>query len=167
MRWTNGEIAAHMVASLTEAHKAARGEPSLYDDGLTSELDAVMIGRVPERDPGVLADLIEEGTGSFLSTVRKRIGGGATIPPGTNVATHVGLLAVDHHLHGGQFSQTTGSPWRGVVADMYSPLNIVLPFAFDPEAARDFRGSRGAVAAVHHRSLPAGDGQCRPHRLHD
>jgi hypothetical protein len=141
MRWTNGEIAAHMLASLTEAHKAARGEPSLYDDGLTSALDEMMIARVPERDPKVLADMIEEGTGPFLATVRKRIGGDATIPPGTTVATHVGLLALDHHLHGGQFSQTAGSPWRGVVADMYSPLSIALPFAFDPEAARDFRGS--------------------------
>ena len=31
MRWTNAEIAAHMYASVTEALKAVRGEPSLYD----------------------------------------------------------------------------------------------------------------------------------------
>lgn len=141
MRWTNGDIAAHMLASLTEAHKAARGEPSVYDDGLTSELDEMMIAQVPQRDPSVLADMIEEGTGAFLSTVRQRSGSDPTIPPRTTVATHVGLLALDHHLHGGQFSETTGSPWRGVVADMYSPLSIVLPFAFDAEAARDFQGS--------------------------
>ena len=63
MRWTTGDIAAHMYVSVTEADKAVRGEPSLFDGvELSAELDEQMIGQVPERDVTVLADLVAEGT---------------------------------------------------------------------------------------------------------
>ena len=71
MRWTNAEIAAHMYASVVQAGKAVRGEPSLYDGvELSAELDERMIAEVPERDTRVLADLIEEGTASFVTAAR-------------------------------------------------------------------------------------------------
>jgi putative sterol carrier protein len=142
MRWTNAEIAAHMYASVTEALKAVRGEPSLYDGvELSAELDEQMIAGVAERDPRVLAALIEEGTATFVAAARTHTGHEAIGLPRASVATMVGLLALDHHLHGGQFSQTARSGWRGRVADMHSPLRAVVPYAFDPKAAQNFHGS--------------------------
>jgi putative sterol carrier protein len=143
MRWTNAEIGAHMFASVTEAEKAARGVPSLYDgSGPTTELDEQMVAQVSERDPVVLADMIAEQAASFLATVRARSGGEEIAAlPGATVTTLVGLLALDQQLHGGQFAETAGSVWQGRVADMHSPLSAVLPYAFDPQAAERFRGS--------------------------
>lgn len=142
MRWTNAEIAAHMYASVTQAGKAIRGEPSLYDGvELTAELDERMIAETPERDTTVLADLIEEGTASLVSSARAHAGHEAIGLPRASVSTIVGLLALDHHLHGGQFSDTARHEWHGRVADMHSPLRAVVPYAFDPKAAQDFHGS--------------------------
>ncbi len=142
MRWTNAEIAAHMFASVTEASKAARGEPSLYDAaGPTVALDEQMVAQVTERDPALLAEMIAERTAAFLAAVRGRSGIELLAAPRTTLATSVGLLAIDHHLHGGQFAETSGLPWAGRVADLHSALSTVLPYAFSPDAARDFRGS--------------------------
>ena len=142
MRWTNAEIAAHMYASVTEAGKAVRGEPSLYDGvQLSAELDERMVAQVSERDTTVLAGLIAESTASFLAAARIRAGHDAISLPRASVSTLVGLLALDHHLHGGQFSGTAGSVWNGRAADMHSPLRAVMPYAFDPKAAKNFRGS--------------------------
>jgi putative sterol carrier protein len=142
MRWTNAEIAAHMYASVTEAGKAVRGEPSVFDGvELSAELDERMIEDVPERDTAVLADLIEEGITSFVTSARAHAGHEAISLPRATVSTIVGLLALDHHLHGGQFSETSGSVWGGRVADMHSPLREVVPYAFDPKAAQKFHGS--------------------------
>lgn len=142
MRWTNAEIAAHMYASVVQAGRAVRGEPSLYDGvELSAELDERMIAEIPERDTRVLADLIEEGTASFVRAARAHAGHEPIGLPRATVSTIVGLLALDHHLHGSQFSETSGSVWGGRVADMHSPLRAVIPYAFDPMAARDFHGS--------------------------
>jgi putative sterol carrier protein len=142
MRWTNAEIAAHMYASVTEAAKAIRGEPSLIDGVEPSaELDERMVAQVPERDPAALAELTAEQTAGFLTAARAR---SADDPVGfrrATVATLVGLFALDHHLHGGQFTETAGTPWAGRVADMHSPLSAVLPYAFDAAAARGFNGT--------------------------
>lgn len=142
MRWTNADIAAHMYASVIEAGKVVRGEPSLYDGvELSAELDERMIAEVPERDTTVLADLIAEGTASFVATARAHAGHEAIGLPRASVSTIVGLLALDHHLHGGQFRQTARSVWHGRVADTHSPLRAVVPYAFDPLAAQNFHGS--------------------------
>lgn len=142
MRWTNAEIAAHMYASVTQARKAVRGEPSKYDGvELSAELDEQMIAEVAERNTTVLAELIEEGTASFVAAARAHAGHDAISLPRATVSTMVGLLALDHHLHGGQLSEASGSVWRGGVAEMHSPLRAVVPYAFDPMAARGFHGS--------------------------
>jgi hypothetical protein len=142
MRWTNAEIAAHMYASVVEADKVVRGVPSAYDGmGPSAALDEQMVAQVRERDPEVLATLTGRATADFLSSARARSGDAPVAVPRATVATLVGLLATDHHLHGGQFAETAGSPWAGRVADLHAPLSTVLPYAFDPEAAQTFRGS--------------------------
>ena len=142
MRWTNAEIAAHMFAAVTESEKAARGIPSLYDrSGPTVALDEQMVAQVAERDLDALAGMIDQTTAQFLSTVRARPGGDQVAMPRATVSTLVGLVAGDHHLHGGQFAETAGSQWAGRTADMHAALSAVLPYAFDPRAARGFHGS--------------------------
>ena len=114
----------------------------MYDGvELSAELDERMVAETAERDTTVLADLIEAGTASFVASARAHEGHEGIGLPRASVATIVGLLALDHHLHGGQFSGTTGSEWHGSVADMHSPLRAVVPYAFDPKAAQNFHGS--------------------------
>jgi hypothetical protein len=142
MRWTNADIAAHMYATVTEAGKAVRGEPSMIDGVEPSaDLDERMIAQVSERDPAVLAELTAERTAAFLVAARSRSADDALGFARATVTTLVGLLALDHHLHGGQFTETAGTTWVARVADMYSPLSAVLPYAFDAQAARGFTGS--------------------------
>lgn len=141
MRWTNGEIAAHMYASVTEGTKLLRGEPSMYDVELSAELDERMVAQVTERDPAVLAGLVERRTAEFVSVARGRSGSDPVDAPRGTVGAFVGLLALDHHLHGAQFADTSGAAWTGRVADLHAPLSVVVPYAFDPEAARGFTGS--------------------------
>ena len=142
MRWTNAEIGAHLLASVIEAHKSARGEASLYDaTGPSAETDEQMVAQVTERDPAKLADEIARHTSAFLTTVRALPGSQPVAMPRASVATLAGLLALDHHLHGGQFTESAGTTWTGAVADMHAPLMAVLPYAFDPAAARGFHGS--------------------------
>jgi putative sterol carrier protein len=172
MLWTNVEIAAHLLASVIEADKAVRGEASVYDAaGPSAALDEQMVAQVPERDPAALADRIADRTAAFLATARTRPGNHTLAPPRSSVATFVALIALDHHLHGGQMCDTTGSVWPGEVSDMHAPLSTVLPYAFDPGAARGLRGSftlrlrgvdpvRYAVANGELQMDPAGRSDC-------
>jgi putative sterol carrier protein len=142
MRWTNVEIAAHMYGTVTEAEKSLRGAPSMIDGvDPSAALDEQIVAEVTERDPAVLAELTADRTAAFLTVARTRPADEAAGFRRATVATLVGLLALDHHLHGGQFSETAGAPWTGRLADMYYPLRAVLPYAFDAQAARGFNGS--------------------------
>jgi putative sterol carrier protein len=142
MRWTNAEIAAHLYASVLESHQLARGVPSLYDgSGPTAELDEKMVATVEERDMAVLAGLVGQATTQFLGDLRALSGQDPVAVPRATVSTLVGLLAADHHLHGGQLTQSAGTRWTGQVADLHAPLSVIVPYAFDPEAARGFIGS--------------------------
>jgi hypothetical protein len=142
MRWTNAEIASHLYGSVVEAGKVARGVPSLYDgSGPTVALDERIVASVSERDVAVLSGMVEQATAQFLATVRQRSGDEPVAVPGATVSTMVGLIALDHHLHGGQFAETAGSQWSGRFSDLHPALSIVLPYAFDPRAARRFHGS--------------------------
>ena len=141
MSWTNGQIAAHMYASAVEAEKAVRGVPSAYDGEPSVELDEQMVAQVTERDTVELAAMVEQATTAFLRTARGVQAGAPVATPRATAGTFVGLLALDHHLHGGQFAETAGSTWNGRVADLHGPLSTVLPYAFDPDGAGSFRGS--------------------------
>lgn len=141
MRWTNAEIAAHMLASVTEAEKALRGQPSAYDVEPSAELDERMVASVAERDPGVLASLLRDRTASFISAASGARGTDPLRAPRGTVGALTALLALDHHLHGGQVAETSGDRWTGEVADLHPAMSAVVPYAFDPEAARGFRGS--------------------------
>jgi hypothetical protein len=142
MRWTNAEIAAHLYVSAVEAHKLARGVPSLYDGtGPTAELDEKMVASVDDRDTTVLADLVEHASARFLGTVRALDGADPVAIPRGTISVLVGLAAADHHLHGGQLAETAATRWPGLVADLHAPLSAVLPYAFDPDGACGFTGS--------------------------
>jgi hypothetical protein len=111
-----------MYALVTQAGRAVRGEPSMFDGvELSAELDERMIAEVPERDTRVLADLVGEGTALFVTATRAHAGHKPIGLRRSTVSTILGLLALDHHLHGGQFSEASGSVWGGRVADMHSP----------------------------------------------
>lgn len=141
MRWSNAEIAAHMLASVAEAEKAVRGQPSAYDVEQSADLDERMVAAVPERDTTVLAQLLGERTASFTETVSALRPTDPLKAPRATVGALTALLALDHHLHGGQVVETSGDRWTSEVAGLPAALRTVVPYAFDPEAARGFRGS--------------------------
>lgn len=142
MRWSNAEIAAHMYATVVESHKLARGVPSAYDGtGPSAELDERLVAGVEERDVGVLAEMVDKATTAFLGDLRALSGGDPVAMPGTRVSTLVALLAADQHLHGGQLAETAGARWSGDAADLHAPVSLLLPYSFDPVAARGFTGS--------------------------
>jgi hypothetical protein len=142
MRWTNAEIAAHLYASAAQAHKLARGVPSAYDGvGPSAQLDEKLVADVRERDVGALADLLEQTTTQLLSDLRALSGDDHIAVPGATVSTLVALLATDHHLHGGQLAETSGALWAGSAADLQTPIGVIVPYAFAPEAARGFSAS--------------------------
>jgi hypothetical protein len=86
-----------------------------------------MVAEVPERDTRVLADLIGEGTALLVTAARAQAGHEPIGLRRATVSPIVGLLALDHHLHGGQFSESSGSVWGGRVADMHSPRGRSCP----------------------------------------
>ena len=136
MRWTNAEIAAHLYASVVESHKLVRGVPSLYDGtGPTAALDEKMVASVEEREVAELARLVDQATTQFLGDARALSGAEPVGIPFATVSTTVGLLAADHHLHGGQLTETAGTRWAGSSADLHAPLRAILPYAFDPDGA--------------------------------
>ena len=141
MRWTNGEIAAHMLASVIESEKSLRGERSCYDDGISAEMDERMVASITERDPAVIADDLEHRTGALVALARTLRGDQDIRMPRGSVGLAVALLALDHHLHGGQLSESAGATWGGEAADLHGPLSTTVPYAFDAEAARGFTGS--------------------------
>ncbi|MGC4110734.1 MAG: hypothetical protein QM747_09985 [Nocardioides sp.] len=142
MRWTNAEIAAHMYASVVESHKLARGVPSAYDGtGPSAALDERLVAGVEERDVGLLAEMVDKATTAFLGDLRALRGDELVAMPRADVSTLVALLAADHHLHGGQFAETAGARWTGEVADLHTPLSVLVPYSFDPSGACGFTGS--------------------------
>ena len=142
MRWTNAEIAAHMYATVVESHKLARGVPSAYDGaGPSAELDERLVAGVEERDVSLLAEMVDKATTAFLGDLRALSGGDPVAMPRAQVSTLVALLAAGHHLHGGQFAETAGAAWGGDPADLHAPVSMLLPYSFDPDAARGFTAS--------------------------
>jgi putative sterol carrier protein len=142
MTWTNRDVAAHLVASAAEAEKAALGLPSLFDGvGPNAAVDEKLVASTQEQDPRALADALEAGTRSFVAALRSRDGSTPVNSPRATVSVLGSLIALDHHLHGGQIAESSGSAWTGAPADMKQPLRTVLEYTFDPEAARGFHGS--------------------------
>ncbi|HEX3930889.1 MAG TPA: hypothetical protein VHW64_09305 [Nocardioides sp.] len=142
MRWTNAEIAAHLYASVVESHKLVRGVPSAYDGaGPSAELDEELVAAVEERDLSLLAEMVDKATHAFLGDLRALSGVDPVSMPRARVSTLVALLAADHHLHGGQLAETAGGQWNGAPADLHAPVSMLIPYAFDPDAAEGFTGS--------------------------
>jgi putative sterol carrier protein len=142
MRWTNAEVAAHLVSTVIEIEKAVRGGASAYDaTGPNATVDEQLVAATPQRDPQALAELLQEHTVSCLGALRQADGATPTRAPRIDVCTIGSLLALDHHLHGGQIAEASRLEWAGAVRDMFYPLTMVLQYAFDPTAARGFHGT--------------------------
>lgn len=142
MRWTNAELAAHEVGVLTEVDKAARGEASAYDGtGPNAEVDERIVASIPERDPGILANLLAERGEALLQTVRAQPPETPVAVPRWTVAVATAIAVADHHLHGGQIAETSGSSWAGDPADLAPVVRALLPATFNSDAAGGFHAS--------------------------
>lgn len=152
MRWTIGEIAAHVVQSARNATAALRGEGSAYDGiGFSAEIDQRLVDALPERDTARLADMVDADYAELAELLRARADGDDIGVIGRlTAASGRAILALDFMLHGTQIARAAGEPFPVDAERMRTCVASVLPALEDPAAAAGvtagfaltFRGAR-------------------------
>ena len=137
MRWTIGEIAAHVVQSARNASAALRGEGSAYDGiGFSAEIDQRLVDALPERDTARLADMVDAGYAELAALLRERADGdGIGVIKNLTAASGRAILALDFMLHGTQIARAAGEPFAIDAERMRTCVAAVLPTLEDPRAA--------------------------------
>lgn len=137
MRWTVGELAAHVVQSARNAAAAARGEGSAYDGvGFSAEVDQRLVDALPERDAARLAGLVDAEYAALAETLRSHDDGEVlgVIDRLTTGALRA-ILTLDFMLHGIQIARATGQPEHRVdPGRMRTCVAAVLPTLADARA---------------------------------
>ena len=138
MRWTVGEIGAHVVQSAINALEVVDGRASAYQGvGFDPATDEKLVAALPERDPGRLADLVESSYASLIEAMLDvpedtELPVAATFTPPSLRA----VLALDFMLHGGQIAEAAGRTFEVPPEMMRTCVALVLPALADPVAAR-------------------------------
>jgi len=137
MRWTVGEIGAHVVQSAIHAREVVEGARSSYEGvGFNAAVDERLLAAQPERNPARLADLVESSYDALAETLTAKpddevLGVIDQLTP----ASLRGILALDFMLHGTQIGVATGQPFDFPVAEMRDAAALVLPVLTDDGAA--------------------------------
>ena len=138
MRWTVGEIAAHVVQSAVHAREVVEGATSAYVGvGFNAAVDERLVAAQPERDPARLADLVESSYDALAEALAGRsddevLGVIVDLTP----ASLRGILALDFMLHGTQISMASGRRFDVPAQMMRDCAALVLPALASAEAAR-------------------------------
>jgi uncharacterized protein (TIGR03083 family) len=137
MRWTVGEIGAHVVQSAIHAREVVEGARSSYEGvGFNAAVDERLVAAQPERHPARLADLVES---SYDALAEALTGKPEDQPLGVinelTSASLRGILALDFMLHGTQIGVATGQPFDFPVQQMRSAAAVALPALTDARAA--------------------------------
>jgi hypothetical protein len=137
MRWTVGEIGAHVVQSAVHAREVVEGARSSYEGvGFNAAVDERLLAAQPERDPARLADLVESSYDALAEALLGRpddevLGVVNQLTPSSLRA----ILALDFMLHGTQIAMATGQAYDFPVEAMRSAGAVVLPALVDARAA--------------------------------
>ncbi|PYC88044.1 sterol-binding protein [Streptomyces tateyamensis] len=162
--WTIGEGAAHLaLANLLMAELAAGAEHPVYGDGTPGGLAAAneeTLAAYPERDPAVLAEVIEEQAHAFGRALAARPATDTVrTPMGPMDLAVLGSYLLTHQLgHGYDLARALGRPHmidRQRVELCLPFLFLAMPRVLDPRTTAGLRagftvglrgGSRFGVA---------------------
>lgn len=137
MRWTVGEIGAHVVQSAINARHAVEGHGSAYDGiGFNGDIDEKLVADLPERDPGRLGDMVETRYDALAEALTgipddREIGVIDRLTPASLRA----ILALDFMLHGTQIAAAAGRTFAVDAEAMRRCVALVLPALVDAAAA--------------------------------
>ena len=138
MRWTVGELGAHVVQSGVDALGVVDGRPSAYQGvGFDPATDEKLVTALPERDPGRLADLVDSSYAALVEAL-------VDVPEDSKLPVAVtytppslrAILALDFMLHGGQIAEAVSQTFEVPPEMMRTCVALVLPALADPAASR-------------------------------
>jgi uncharacterized protein (TIGR03083 family) len=139
MRWTVGEIGAHVVQSAIHAREVVEGRAtSAYEGvGFNATVDEKLLAAQPERDPARLADLVEREYDALAESLVGRpedevLGVIVSLTPASLRA----ILAIDFMLHGTQIAGALGRRFDVPAQQMRDVAVLLLPALIDNDAAR-------------------------------
>ena len=149
--WTVGEVAAHLATDVGINADAAAGIPFDIDmpaDARTAErmvsLNSRAVAQVSERDPGVLAEMVEASVARFLAATDGRSGGERLATPwyGDDVILDLDTAACvvlgELVVHGHDIARALGRRWPidpSHAALVLCGVASMLPLYVDPNAA--------------------------------
>lgn len=176
MRWTVGEIAAHVAQTAIHAREVVEGGRSAYEGvGFNADVDERLVAAQPERDPARLADMVETEYDALAEALVARrddedLGVISTLTP----ASLRGVLALDFMLHGTQIATALGRRFDFPVEQMRSSAVLFLPVLASADAARGltatfslrFRGATPLLYGWENGRLWVEDGKVRPVDCH-
>jgi len=136
MRWTVGEVGAHVVQSAIHAREVLDGTRSAYaDTGFDAAVDERLLAAQPERDPGRLADMVETEYDALAETLAGRIEEVLGVISDLTPSSLRAILALDFMLHGTQIAEAVGQPYQVPPQQMRDAAALVLPTLVDARAA--------------------------------
>jgi uncharacterized protein (TIGR03083 family) len=172
--WTVGETAAHLWQLMAVYTKLPGGGSHHWPDvEHSADANAELLATGEERDPAVLAELIDRDTPALLDAYRSHGHQPVSYVAGapTSASSVLAILAGEFLLHGWDIARGLGTRWKipqahAVVA--FRGFCAVLPMFVAPET-RDFRGSivltlRGGLTVTMiftDGSLTLSEGACR------
>jgi uncharacterized protein (TIGR03083 family) len=152
MRWTAGDLGAHVVQNARNAATSVRGEGSAYDGiGFSAEVDQRLIDALPERDATRLAEMVETEYPALAEQLRDHPDGEMLgVIDRLTTGSLRAILAIDFMLHGTQIAQATGQAFPIDAERMRTCVAAILPVIARSEATAGvtasfsvrFRGAR-------------------------
>lgn len=156
MRWTAGEVGAHVVQSAVHAREVLEGARSSYEGvGFNAAVDERLVAAQPERDPARLAALVESSYDALCEALAGRDDSEALgVIVDLTPASLRAILAIDFMLHGSQIAAAVGRPFEVPAQMLRDCAALVLPSLVSTRAAQGFSGTfslrfRGATPLLY------------------
>lgn len=155
MRWTVGEIGAHVVQSAIHAREVLGGARSAYaDTSFNAAVDERLLAAQPERSPGRLADMVETEYDALAEALADRPEEVLGVIGDLTPASLRAILALDFMLHGTQIAEAVAQPYQVPQQQMRDAAALALPSLVDPRAAAGFTATyslrfRGATPLLY------------------
>lgn len=168
LRWTVGEVGAHLVIALRAYGDSAAGSVASWTDAMPAvesyqermaEVTNSTLTTEPERDPAVLTSLLREALDRFLQASAPMTAAtmmatpwyapDATLP----LSAATCLLLGEQLIHGHDIATAMGAPWRIGRDDALLAVHAIafmLPVVVRPDAIRGLTEAQ----AVHLRGGP-------------
>lgn len=153
LSWSLGETAAHLCTTIRLyidcLEERVAVEPHLVGDvpSFVAAQNEERLERFPERDPVVLAQVLESDVSSFLALLEARSPEDAVpFPAGYQISTAIQacFALAELLIHGLDIARSIGRPWSISPDDailILSGVAAFLPLSADPERAKRVHGT--------------------------